>query len=51
MTTVELFEIFCNSQVLRDDNSRIIRDICNGQPVRDDNSRIIWYILQRSTSS
>jgi hypothetical protein len=24
MTTVELFEIFCNGQPVRDDNSRII---------------------------
>ena len=27
MTTAELFEIFCNSQLVRDDNSRIIWDI------------------------
>ena len=27
MTTVELFEIFCNGQPVRDDNSRIIWDI------------------------
>ena len=27
MTTVELLEIFCNGQLVRDDNSRIIWDI------------------------
>ena len=27
MTTVELFDIFCNGQPVRNDNSRIIRDI------------------------